>query len=381
LSKNISAGLGISPAELNTKIEAGHLWNSKERKVFRQRAPKVVDSLQLRELKNTIKALRECLSPAKKYYILIDDLDRDLAGNENIQYGLIRALIESLQTFGRIPNLKIVVALREDLLEATLRDTEDAHFQAEKIQGQIRRVKWGRNQLYTIIEKRVQELFRYHYTKQNVKIEEVLPERVSSRKPVDEYLIEHTLHRPRDIIAFVNKILAQNEGATLPLSARAVTRTEPSYSTDRLDALRYEWRSVHPLFSEYVSCLRGVQWGGKISLLTEERLEYIILHSLDLERAPVDRVERLAKLVYERNKQAQLSKLRRAVITVLYKMGVIGVKIEPTHQLVHCYEDRASITENELTDATQFSIHPMFASALGVRPKKSGATTQPLHVE
>jgi hypothetical protein len=57
---------------------------------------------------------------------LIDNLDGGWAGDDHTQYALIRGLIESLKTFRRIPNLKIIVAMREDLYEATIRTTTNS---------------------------------------------------------------------------------------------------------------------------------------------------------------------------------------------------------------------------------------------------------------
>jgi hypothetical protein len=87
--------------------------------------------------------------------------------------------------------------------------------------------------LSQLIEKRIQQLFRFEYMKQEVSLESVLPAAVV-KQPVRHYLVERTLRRLRDIIAFVNKILSENENEPLPLPARAVTQAEPAHSRDRL---------------------------------------------------------------------------------------------------------------------------------------------------
>ena len=203
-SERLGAAVGLSAPAFNARVEAGNDWQEQEKRVFRHRAQEAVNALQIRDLKETISALAACMDKSKTYYILIDDLDREWAGNDATQYALIRALIECLKTFRRLTNVKIVIALREDVFEATLRTTTDKHFQAEKLEGIISRLRWGDDLLAKLVERRVQELFRFEYMKQAVTLESVLPTAVV-QQPVRRYLLDHTLRRPRDVIAFVNK--------------------------------------------------------------------------------------------------------------------------------------------------------------------------------
>jgi hypothetical protein len=53
----------------------------------------------------------------KQFHILIDKLDEHWV-DVSIRFKLIRSLIESLKSFRRITNLKILVALRSDVLGA-----------------------------------------------------------------------------------------------------------------------------------------------------------------------------------------------------------------------------------------------------------------------
>jgi hypothetical protein len=129
ISEKLAHEAGLSAEVFKTKVESGCDWKDEQKRVFKYRAQEVVSTLQMRELKETINALAECMDERQSYYVLIDDLDSEWAGGEGTQYALIRALIESLKTFRRIPNLKIIVAMREDLYEATLRTTTDKHFQ------------------------------------------------------------------------------------------------------------------------------------------------------------------------------------------------------------------------------------------------------------
>lgn len=268
-----------------------------------------------------------------------------------------------------MPNIKIIVAMREDLYEATLRTTTDKHFQAEKQEGIIKRLQWTDAQLIQIIERRIDHLFRFEYTKQSVGLQEVLPQRIV-QKSIRSYIVEHTLRRPRDVIAFVNKILRENEGEALPLSARAVTKVEPLYSNDRLRALEDEWRSCHPLIRSYLRCLQGLASPAPVLDLDEDRLFELAVEVSEIKRKPADDIERTAKNVYERDKELRFKRLACNLVSCLYKIGAVGVKACVTQGYAFSFEHRTLFSEGEVPENTKFFIHPMLMSALGCHSAK-----------
>jgi hypothetical protein len=372
ISEKLAAEAGLSLEMFKATIEGGSDWRDEQKRVFRYRAQEVVSALQMRELKETINALAECMDKRGPFYILIDDLDLEWAGDENTQYALIRALIESLKTFRRIPNLKIVVALREDLYEATLRTTTDKHFQAEKLEGVIQRLRWSDGLLISMVEKRIQQLYKYSYTNQAVTMPDVLPS-VIAQSSIRDYLVGRTLRRPRDIIALINKILRENEGENLPLSVRSLTKIEGGYSSDRMRALEDEWRSCHPLVRTYVNSIQGLTSPASVQDIDEDKLFSLLFEVDGLGRKPVDEVERAAKTVYERDKDLRIEKLARVLVRCLYKLGVVGVKLNTSKAYSFCYEHRASLDDGEVGEDAKFLIHPMFASSLASRPAKADA--------
>lgn len=372
-SEKLGADVGLSGAAFKAKIEAGGQFEEHEKRTLKYRAQEIVSSLQIRQLNETIDLLSGVLEQNQcNYYILIDDLDKDWAGNEQSQYALIRALIECLKSFRRISNLKIIVALREDVYEATLRSTTDKHFQPEKHEGFITRLRWSREQLVSVVEQRIRQLFVSKYTKQGVKLEDVLPSTVV-QEGTRGYLVEHTLRRPRDIIAFVNKLLLANEGEALPLPSRAITKTEPTHSRDRMSALEVEWRSCHPLIKSYLSALKGLVGPTEVRALDEERMFELLISTLDLNRKPIDAIERLGSTVYDRDKESKLRALARSLVACLFKVGAIGVKLRSDKAYTFCYDEHSTIEDTEISDATKFVVHPMLVSALGGRPEQSEA--------
>lgn len=194
-----------------------------------------------------------------------------------------------------------------------------------------------------------------------------------SGQALRSFLLAHTLERPRDIIALVNKVLATNEGAPLPLTSRAVTTAEPSYSRDRLGALQDEWRSCHPLVGTYLKVLTGLSGPVEVQQLDEERLFELLFEVDALEREPLDEIERIAKSVFQRDKELRLRKLARTLVCCLFKMGAVGVKVHSNQGYTFCFQQHATLQDSEIGDTTKFIVHPMISSALGSRPEQSQA--------
>lgn len=374
ITETLGAQAGLSAGAFTSRIQGGVEWSEQEKRAFRHRAQEIISNLQMRELNETINAIAE-LTAGQRYgesYILIDDLDARWGGDAPTQYSLIRALIECIKTFKRIANLKIVVAMREDLYEATVRATSDRHFQPEKFEGLLIHLRWTKAQLREVIEQRLNRLFQQRYTGQRVGIEDVFPNEVSGVKAAT-YLVDRTLRRPRDIIAFVNKILSSNEGAMLPLTRKALTTVEPSFSRDRCEALIYEWRSCHPHVETYLSAVARFSGPAVLADIDEARLYGLVCEVLAAERKPVDDVERIAQQVYERNKELVLTRLGRALLCCLFKVGAIGVKLSPSRPYMFCYDQHSTINDAEVGDDTKMIVHPMLLSALGGRDENAEA--------
>ena len=70
----------------------------------------------------------------------------------SIRFKLIRALIESLKSFRRIQNLKVLVALRSDVLERVIQETKDLTFQREKLDDYFIHIKWTKPLLKQLID-------------------------------------------------------------------------------------------------------------------------------------------------------------------------------------------------------------------------------------
>jgi len=159
--------------------------------------------VQIRELTNVMELLDEILATNSQqhYLITIDKLDEDWI-EDQFRFRLIRALIEtSIDFYSNVKNVKILVALRSDLLDRVLRYTRDSGFQEEKIRTSCLDLVWNQNQLTEVLDSRINVLVKNQYTKDRVTYKDVLPEKIG-KQPTIEYMVDRTLLRPRDIIQF-----------------------------------------------------------------------------------------------------------------------------------------------------------------------------------
>jgi hypothetical protein len=168
-----------------------------------ERAQSVINDVQIRQLSDIITLLDQLLDdPQKQYYLLIDRLDEDWI-EDRLRYHLIRALVETVRDFRKVRHAKIIVAMRQDLLDRVFRLIRGAGFQEEKYESMYLRLSWEDARLVEIMETRLNHLIRHRYTKQKLSMNDVLPRSVEGHSPV-EYILQRTLRQPRDVIHLVN---------------------------------------------------------------------------------------------------------------------------------------------------------------------------------
>jgi hypothetical protein len=218
------------------------------------RVRKVINAEQLTELANVIEMLAtiEHQEQQKIYYILIDRLDESWV-DVSVRFKLIRGLVESLKAFRKIRDLKILVAVRSDVLERVVQETKDLTFQREKLDDYFVHIKWTKPLLRQVIDSRIQSLFRKQYTQSPIGFDEIFPNNVGNADPFD-YMVDRTLMRPRDMIAFVNECLNEAQG-NYEVTATVIKRAEIHFSTKRKDSLEQEWQSAYPSIKRLMNLL------------------------------------------------------------------------------------------------------------------------------
>lgn len=140
------------------------------------KAQKVINNIQIKSLSDVMRFLNEDVFNDKKVktYIVIDKLDEGWAPDQ-VRYKLIRALIEALKNFRGISSVKILVAMRRDLLETMFSETRDAGFQEEKYESLFLSITWTKEQLRELLDKRIRQLIKARYTGSSLGIEATFP--------------------------------------------------------------------------------------------------------------------------------------------------------------------------------------------------------------
>ena len=123
--------LGIGGAS-SSALASSRLSDS-EKAELKYRGQEVVSKAQVQDLSKVLDLVQGVFEgKAQTYYIVIDALDEDWV-EDKLRYRLIMALIVTARDFIPIDGVKVILALRRDLLDRVFRFARDAGFQEEKI--------------------------------------------------------------------------------------------------------------------------------------------------------------------------------------------------------------------------------------------------------
>ncbi len=355
---------GVNLANLGVPLNAhGSATVSGEQKTeLINQAKSVISKVQIKELSDLMDVIAEDIFKDKqeKYYIVIDKLDENWV-DDNLRYRLIRALIETIKSFRKVRNVKLIIALRIDLIERIYKYTKSGGFQEEKYEDFNVPINWSKENLFQLVDRRIGELYKRKYTKTNVHLYDVFPKKYRKEGATFDYLIERTQHRPRDIIAFINQILIVVAGKTT-INANDIKKAEVEYSKKRLQALCTEWQEEHPCLEIYIESLRGMPSRIDVNDLSEETLTNTILSLCDKGEAP-DGIPQIAREYLDN--AASFDTLRAEIIRVLYKVGVLGIKLNKSEQMHFIFESSHVTAKEQIQPGVRLSIVPMLWQVLG----------------
>ncbi|MGF6637035.1 P-loop ATPase, Sll1717 family [Paraburkholderia sp. MM6662-R1] len=328
------------------------------------KAQSVVNENQVRELGEIITLLADEIftDPKNRFYIVIDRLDESWV-DDRIRYKLIRALIETVKAFQRVRSVKIVIAIREDLLRTVFESTRDAGFQEEKFESLILHLRWSKSQLKQLLDLRVDKLIREPYTQKRVCFDDIFRGAVRGESAID-YLVGRTLFRPRDVIAFVNCCIELCEGKEY-VPPSIVQDAERKYSVGRMRSLRDEWSGHFSSLSACAELIRGRQSHFKYSEITEHDLmECIQEHWGEfLDNDPL----RMVANEYLQNQRSANSCIIQ-MLKILYTTSIIGIKPEATERVSWSHLDDRGISEGQYKKSSAIYVHPMLWRALDIVP-------------
>ncbi|MGX9361078.1 P-loop ATPase, Sll1717 family [Pantoea ananatis] len=365
LEDETKMSLGFKHVGVDVSASGASKLSDEQKIDITQRASQVVSSLQIKQLNEMLDMLAEYSfkDPQKHYYLLIDQLDEDWA-DTNTRCKFIRALIEEVKGFRKIRHIKILVALRKDLIDMVFDKTRGAGFQEEKYESYILQIQWDNDELVDLVQKRVKETFRRVYTKDQVKITDIFPEarKVAHGKSAMEYILERTLLRPRDILQFINetfKVGFDKDKITWTL----IHEAEKTYSEKRLRSLKEEWGETYPSFEDTVEILRGRKSTFDFIDFRNTQFETVITKLSTIKNEDPCVIK--AKGYFEVS-GSTVDEISSTILACLYKVGAIGLKLETNNSFIWSYRNKSAISAGEAERANQIKVHKMLHKTLDV---------------
>lgn len=329
---------------------------------------KVVSEVQIEKLSKIVNLLAEDIftDPQKRVYVLIDRLDENWV-EDDLRYKLIRALIETIRKFRKIKSVKIIITLRTDLLNRVLEKTRDSGFQREKYTSLFLTIGWKKDQLKDLLDKRVNLLLKHKYTNGEVLFDDIFPSKIDKVPSID-YLLDRTLLRPRDAIIFVNECLKEAQGKA-EITGSIIKVAEKAYSINRLESLTYEWYVEHPLLGRYINFLHDRTSSFKASSITDDELENLVVDVAEFSGDELDAVVQCSRSYMGSEFPASktyLLQLRQNLLYVLYKVGVIGIKVDGTSSVRWIHDRTQDLAPHKIQPTSIIYLHKMLWRALAI---------------
>lgn len=366
LEQKLNVEIGPEIAKLKAKAGYEHHISKEKKGDIVRRVQQIISTNQLAELNHVLDLLQDDRVNSKGgvYYILIDKLDERWV-DESIRFKLIRALIESLKSFRKIRNCKIVVALRSDNLERTNIENVDLSYQKEKYSDYIYELYWNKKQIKELLDKRISYLYKRKYTTENVLFDDVFSYEIK-RESAFEFITERTLMRPRDVLSFVNECLRQSEGRP-DVPPNALRDAEIRYSSQRLQALYDEWRSTFPTLKAVTEFLSGRAASFSFAdLSAADLIAEVAFKIAGDKKIDFDPLFDPAKKVFDGDKPTAHLDFARLMVATLYRVGAIGIKYNKESRFIWVHNDHEEVVTSSIGGETMIRVHLMLHRALNI---------------
>lgn len=273
---------------------------------------------------------------------------------------MIRALIETVKAFQRIQHVKIVVALRQDLLQKIF-GAYDSGVQEEKYQALFLRIRWSQGQLEAMLNRRIGQLVRQEYTQRPVTLRELFPAKMGRLSFID-YFMQRTALRPRDAILFVNDCIGRSESLG-NVRVQTVYEAEKEYSKLRLKSLQHEWAGLYPSLPYLLPVLEHALTESKVSALAKSAVDDAIQAIGELPADQSDPAIAAARH-YLKSDDGNRNVPVAELVLILFNVGAIGLRFEGGGGQIWA-ADSSPPMPSQIKASTKILVHPMFHQALG----------------
>jgi hypothetical protein len=329
-----------------------------------ERFQRIVNETQLPRLNKMISVLDEdILESSQNYtYIIIDDLDRDWV-DEQVANDLVRCLFRAVLDLKRVRNLKVLVALRTNIFEQ-LDFGNRTGAQEEKFRALVRQLRWTRNDLISMLDARTRAASE-EWGLDLSSVRALLPQANRTRGNPLDFILDRTLMRPRDAIAYLNDCISF-AGGKARLSWDEIRRAERPYSHKRLLALRDEWKASFPGVDRVFRLFQGVTVPMSRAELTTHLDDAMLLLSDPKFRGVVWMTE-LSSAMWSGVVQDWVT-LYQPLVELLFNIGFLGISRGGGRTtFLYAFDDPGFARQpSNLGEDSRFYVHPAFHAALDV---------------
>lgn len=359
------AKVGASAVGMTGSLSSSTEISQESRAEQVARFQRVVNDSQLARLNKMIDVLDDDVldSPHHFTYVVIDDLDKEWA-DERIANDLIRCLFSTVYSLHHVRNLKIIVALRTNIFQE-LDFGRRGGGQEEKFRALVQDVKWTRASLMELLDERAHVASRRAGGDVNAFAEFLPNANATMGKPID-YILDRTLLRPRDALAFANECF--NVGAGKDRLAWADIKTaERKYSIGRLLALRDEWKGTYPGIGDVIELFRHSPMRMDRQEL-QQRLDDAMLLLSDDKFEGVTWMTNASSQMWTPAPDTTWAEIYQPLVGILYKVGLIGLAPRGRGAPIFFGDDPHFVDQMSNLEASKyFYIHRTYHGGLEVR--------------
>lgn len=343
----------------------------------RQRFQNVLNEMHLKELDGILDLVAEVMEDAgRNVYVIIDRLDLQWA-DESIRFRLIRALIDTAIAFAPVARVKIILAMRIDLIERVYRDARhEPGTQSEKVKDYCLTLMWDPTTLEKMLNERVNKLCSDRYAPNyTVTLTDITNERMRKGRrhgaKTLEFIIQRTWLRPRDLIDFFNSCIERSAGNP-KISDDTVLEAEGEYSRNRLRSLAEEWQLEYPFLDDALSrLLREKDRRFRLNTVSDNDLCEWVAHTLTRGERDGDRLRAIAKSLDQ--SETSFDNARVELAAAFYKIGSVGVQNDESEKPQWATNLSYSLSPSEIHQSSYLYVHPGLWKALGIKQDEENA--------
>ena len=225
-----------------------------------------------------------------------------------------------------------------------------------------------------MLDTRINHLVQGRHPAQKVSYRDILPRQIDGSLTID-YILKRTLMRPRDVIDFFNRCIALADGRP-KIAVDIIKQAEAGYSQSRIQSLLDEWRADYPTLQAFLNILKQRSVSFSASDITYKQCEEVCLQvavSVDIQTQPNGKHDALTLAAIEianGGLNADVGKFRQMLLAVLYKISIIGLKLESYQETSWSYINQVSVEEGAILPRTHVYVHACAFRALGITPNR-----------